>query len=421
MLRSTTTFGNAGKLLLVGMVLLSHDAGGQAPAATRSATTALTPAGVARIDSAMKAYVASGKFPGIVVAVARDGQVALWQAYGVRTITPKDPMDRNDLFRIYSMTKPITSTGVMMLVDEGKVGLDDPVAKYLPELGAVKVWSREGPVAAKRAITVRDLLRHTSGFTYGLFGETPVDSLYRNAGLMNPGLTLPQLMTKLARLPLIGQPGEIWNYGFSTDVAGRLIEVVSGQPLDRFFAERIFVPLKMPDTFFQVPAGKRSRLTGYYGINPAGTVLLDSPDTGSATKPPPMFSGGGGLVSTASDYLRFAQMILNGGELDGVRLLKRETVAEMLKNQLPQSLIPIRVGPYPLPNTGFGLGFSIAVGSTTEGVNDEGRAGWGGYANTFFWIDPGRRLIGMVMAQTFPFNQHPLEPDFRKLVYAALK
>lgn len=419
-MRSTTNFRTAVKLLTVGMVLLSRPVEGQAPAATKPAPV-LTPAGVARIDSAMKAYVNSGKFPGIVVAVARDGRLALWQAYGVRTIAPKDPMDRNDLFRIYSMTKPITTAGVMLLVDEGKVGLDDPVAKYLPELGAVKVWSREGPVDPKRPISVRDLLRHTSGFSYGLFGETPVDSLYRKAGLMNPGLTLPQLMTKLAALPLIGQPGEIWNYGFSTDVAGRLIEVVSGQPLDRFFAERIFGPLKMPDTFFQVPAGKRSRLTGYYSITPGGTALIDSPDTGSATKPPPMFSGGGGLVSTASDYLRFAQMILNGGELDGVRLLRRESVAEMLKNQLPTSMIPIQVGPMALANTGFGLGFSIAVGPTTEGVNDVGRAGWGGYANTFFWIDPNRRLIGMVLAQTFPFNQYPLEPDFRKLVYSALQ
>ena len=334
MLRSRTPFRTAAQLLTAGMVLFAGPAGGQAPAATKPASTALTPAGMARIDSAMKAYVASGKFPGIVVAVARDGRLALWQAYGVRTITPKDPMDRNDLFRIYSMTKPVTTAGVMLLVDEGKVGLDQPVAKYLPEFAAIKVWSREGPVAPKRAMTVRDLLRHTAGFTYGLFGETPVDSLYRAAGVMNPGLTSPQLMTKLVALPLVGHPGEIWNYGLNTDVAGRLIEVVSGQPLDRFFTERIFVPLKMPDTFFQVPAAKRTRLTGYYGISPAGTVLLDSPDTGSYTKVPSLFSGGGGpggLVSTASDYLRFAQMILNGGELDGVRLLRRETVAEMLK------------------------------------------------------------------------------------------
>ena len=381
----------------------------------------LTPSGLARIDSAMSAYVESGKLPGIVVAVARNGRLAHWKAFGLRSIEANDPMERDDLFRIYSMTKPITSAAMMLLVDEGKVTLEDPVAKYLPAFADIKVWSRDGPVAPRRPMTIRDLLRHTSGLTYGAFGETPVDSAYRQAGLMEPRWDIAGLMDQLARLPLIGHPGEIWNYGFSTDVAGRIIELVSGMSLDRFFAQRILAPLKMGDSFFEVPPEKRNRFTGYYTRTAGRSVLLDSPDTGSYTRRPPLFSGGGGLVSTVPDYLRFAQMILNGCELDGVRLLRRETAAEMLKNQLPSELIPIRVGPFTFPGNGFGLGFSVVVDPGEFGINDLGRAGWGGYANTFFWIDPNRGLIAMVFTQSFPFAEHPLEADFRRLVYQALQ
>jgi len=226
---------------------------------------------------------------------------------------------------------------------------------------------------------------------------------------------------QLAKLPLVGHPGEVWNYGFSTDVAGRIIEVVSGMPLDRFMADRIFGPLGMKDTYFEVPAEKRSRLTGYYGITSGPPALLDSPDTGSYTRRPAYPSGGGGLVSSAPDYLRFAQMILNGGELNGVRLLRRETVSRMLSNQLPASLIPLRVGTIVIPGTGFGMGFSVVVDPPIPGIADRGRAGWAGYANTYFFLDPDRRMIALVLAQTFPFGEPPLEPDFRRLVYEAVR
>jgi CubicO group peptidase (beta-lactamase class C family) len=330
-------------------------------------------------------------------------------------------MERDDLFRLYSMTKPVTTAAMMMLVEAGKVRLEDPVAKYLPVFAGVKVWSPAGPVAPHRAMTIRDLLQHTSGLTYGIFGETPVDSAYRKAGLMEPRWTLTELVDTLAKLPLVGHPGEVWNYGFSSDEAGRIIEVVSGMPLDRFMVDRIFGPLGMKDTYFEVPAAKRSRLTGYYGITAGRPALLDSPDTGSYTRPPMLLSGGGGLVSSAPDYLRFAQMILNGGELDGVRLLRRETVSRMLRNQLPASLIPLRVGEIVIPGTGFGLGFSVVVDPPDPSIVDRGRAGWAGYANTYFYIDPDRRLIAMVLAQTFPFGVPPIEPDFRRLVYEAVR
>ncbi|MGH7754470.1 MAG: serine hydrolase domain-containing protein [Gemmatimonadales bacterium] len=408
-------------LALLGAPLLAPRAPGQGLPLVPPESVNLTAGGLARIDSAMNAYVESGKLPGIVVAVARNGRLAHWKAFGLRSIEHTDPMETDDLFRIYSMTKPVTSVAMMLLVEEGRVGLEDPVAKYLPAFAGVKVWSRDGPRAPRRPMTIRDLLQHTSGLTYGLFGETPVDSAYRKAGLMEPRWSLTELMDQLARLPLVGDPGEIWNYGFSTDVAGRIIEVVSGMPLDRFMAQRIFGPLKMTDTFFEVPPEKRSRLTGYYAITGGPPALIDSPDTGSYTRRPPLFSGGGGLASTVPDYLRFAQMILNGGELDGVRLLRRETVAEMLENQLPPERIPIRIGEFTLPGTGFGLGFSVVVDPAEKGINDQGRAGWAGYANTFFWIDPNRRLIAMVFAQSFPFSAHPLELDFRRLVYQALR
>jgi CubicO group peptidase (beta-lactamase class C family) len=407
-------------LALLAVSFVAPAAPGQGLRVARPDSVDLIASGLARVDSAMSAYVASGKVPGIVVAVARYGRLAHWKAFGVRSIEHKDPMERDDLFRIYSMTKPVTTAAMMMLVEAGKVSLDDPVAEYLPVFAGVRVWSPAGPVAPRRPMTIRDLLQHTSGLTYGIFGETPVDSAYRKAGLMEPR-SLPELMDQLAKLPLVGHPGEVWNYGFSTDVAGRIIEVASGMPLDRFMADRIFGPLGMKDTYFEVPAEKRARLTGYYAITNGPPALLDSPDTGSFTRRPVYLSGGGGLVSSAPDYLRFAQMILNGGELDGVRLLRRETVARMLSNQLPASLIPLRVGEIVIPGNGFGLGFSVVVDPPVPGIADRGRAAWAGYANTFFWIDPNRRMIAMVLAQTFPFGVPPLELDFRRLVYEAVR
>ena len=408
-------------LALLAAPVFAAPAQGQGLPVAHPDSVDLTARGLARVDSAMSAYVASGKVPGLVLAVARNGKLAHWKAFGVRSIEHKDPMERDDLFRIYSMTKPVTTAAMMLLVESGTVTLDDPVAKHLPVFAGVRVWSPAGPVVPRRAMTIRDLLQHTSGLTYGIFGETPVDSAYRKAGLMEPRWTLTELVDTLAKLPLVGHPGEVWNYGFSSDVAGRIIEVVSGMPLDRFMADRIFGPLGMKDTYFEVPAAKRSRLTGYYGITSGPPALLDSPDTGSYTRPPGYLSGGGGLVSSAPDYLRFAQMILNGGELDGVRLLRRETVTRMLTNQLPASLIPLKVGDIVIPGTGFGLGFSVVVDPPDPGIADRGRAGWAGYANTYFFIDPNRRMIAMVLAQTFPFGVPPLEPEFRRLVYEAVR
>lgn len=401
-------------------LLLAAPAAGQGLPPIQPDSAGLSQPVLERLDSAMNGLVQTGKLPGLVVAVARNGRLAHLKAFGMRSVEQQDRMEPDDLFRIYSMTKPIASAAMMVLVEAGRVGLDDPVSRYLPAFADVKAWTPDGPAPPRRPMTIRDLLQHTSGLTYGAFGETPVDSAYRKADLLQPRFTLQQLTDQLARLPLVGHPGEVWNYGFSTDVLGRIIEIVSAQPLDQFIAQRILQPLGMKDTFFEVPPAKRNRLTGYYAHNGASLVLVDSPDTGSYTRPPLMFSGGGGLVSTVPDYLRFAQMILNGGELDGVRVLRRETVAQMLSNQLPPALVPITVTA-PIEGTGFGLGFSVVVAPRPGHPSDVGRAGWGGYANTFFWIDPPRRLIAMVFTQYFPFGAHNLEEEFRRLVYQAVR
>lgn len=389
---------------------------------TTPAAAGLSPAGLARLDSAMAALVAAQKLPGIVIAVARNGRVAHWKAFGNRVVAPADPMERTDLFRIYSMTKPIVTTGLMILVEEGKVRLEDPVSKYIPEFGGVKVWTPTGLVEPNRPITVRDLLRHTSGLTYGFFGTSHVDSLYLKAQPSEKAKDLADLVSRLAALPLLAQPGTVFNYGFSTDVAGRVIEVVSGMPLDRYLAARVTGPLKMPDTFFEVPAEKRSRFTGYYARPASGWFLADSPDSGTYTKPAKVLSGGGGLVSSTPDYLRFMQMILNGGELDGVRILQRKTVAAMLRNQLPGEAVPINISANDSVRVvGFGLGFAVTVDVENRSMGSVGTGAWGGYANTFFCVDPKEKLSAVVMTQFFPFGAHDLDGTFRRLVYAALK
>ena len=391
------------------------------PTAT-PASVNLNAAGLARLDSVMTALVKEQKLPGIVVAITRNGRVAHWKAFGNRVTDPADPMERTDLFRIYSMTKPIASAGLMILVEEGKVGLDDPVSKYVPEFGTVKVWTATGLVEPDRPITVRDLLRHTSGLTYGFFGTTKVDSMYVKARPSEDAKDLADLMTRLTALPLVAQPGTVFNYGFSTDVVGRVIEVASGMSLDRFLAARVFGPLKMPDTFFEVPADKRSRFTGYYARAGTRWMLTDSPDTGSYTRPAKVLSGGGGLVSSTPDYLRFMQMILNGGELDGVRILQRKTVAAMLRNQLPGESVPINLlVADSIRTTGFGLGFATVVDVKNESLGPVGTGGWGGYANTFFFVDPTNKLGAVVMTQFFPFGAHDLDNTFRRLVYASVQ
>ena len=313
----------------------------------------------------------------------------------------------------------------MILYEQGKIKLDDPVSKYIPEFKVLKVVAdpeadeiRE--VAANREVTVRDLMRHTSGLTYGFFGDTAVDKLYRKSiQLGGGGVTLEEMAKKLASIPLLYQPGTKWHYSVSTDVLGRVVEVASGQSLDKFFAERIFEPLGMVDTAFYVPSEKIDRFATNYGTNPQGGLRpIDIPKTSRYTKMPTFFSGGGGLVSTASDYMRFCLMLLNKGEFAGKRLLKTETVEMMAKNQLPEIAYPIGTGER--AGVGFGLGFSVRIEKSNEDSSSRiGEYGWGGMASTHFWISPNDEIAVVALTQFIPYSnqaEHALKP----IIYEAV-
>jgi CubicO group peptidase (beta-lactamase class C family) len=313
------------------------------------------------------------------------------------------PMRTDAIFRIYSMTKPITTVAALMLVEEGRIGLEDPVADHIPALAGLKVYGPEAPHELERPMTVRDLMRHTTGFTYGMFGETEVDELYAEAQPLAAG-TLEEMTERLAELPLLCDPGSCWNYGVSTDVLGRVVEVASGQTLDAFFQDRIFEPLGMVDSGFWVAEEKLGRVATLYQHGEEGLTRLEGSFVTDPAARPGLLSGGGGLFSTAADYLRFLRMIARGGELDGVRLLRSETVAEMTRNQLPDALVPIAVID-PIPGVGFGLGFAVRVsGSEAVPGSAVGDYFWDGLASTHAWVSPAHDLIAVTLEQTMPFS-----------------
>ena len=374
-----------------------------------------------QIPLAMQRYVDDGRVGGIVTMVARRGRLVHWDAVGFRDIESQDPLEANDIFRIHSMTKPITSVAVMMLVEDGLMSLDDPVSRHLPAFADVDVYSEGELVSPRQPITIADLLGHTSGLTYGLFGQTHVDSLYREANVFSGDLA--NLVEEVARLPLLDHPGSLWNYSVSTDVLGRLVEVVGRQPFDEFLRARVFTPLGMTDTDFVVPPEKTTRFaTGYAAARNGRLRMVDSPVEGTYNTKPLLLSGGGGLVSTAADYVRFAQMLLNGGELDGARLLGPETVELMRTNRLAEELIPISIGTWKADGYGFGLGFSVLVDDDATPVPDnDGVFRWWGIGSTYFWIDPEAELVGLVMTQLRPPTLPMLESEFQTLVYNALE
>ncbi|MDA1014414.1 MAG: serine hydrolase [Planctomycetota bacterium] len=357
------------------------------------------------IDELMSAEVKAGRIVGCLALVARGDKVAYLKTWGQRDRKRDQPMKHDTIFRIYSMTKPITSVAVMQLVEQGKLRLDDPVAKYLPELKDLEVIAGENgekTVKAERRISVRDLLRHTSGMTYGFFGDSVADKAYRSAGVLVVDPTIEATVKKLGTLPLLYQPGTRWHYSVSTDVLGRLVEVVSKERFDRYLKQHIFDPLEMRDTFFMVPRGKQDRFAEMY--RPAtGSALTESLPLESIRFLMPanqLFSGGGGLCSTTGDYLRFCRALLNGGVLDGKRILKADTIARMTRNQLDE----ISSGDFQ-----FGLGFAIGA---------EGEYSWGGAAGTRFWINPKRKLIGLFMIQIKPYGLKYGE-RIKQVVYAA--
>jgi CubicO group peptidase (beta-lactamase class C family) len=377
-----------------------------------------------QVGALVQTAVDENRTAGAVVLVARRGKVVYLESFGKSAVDDKVPMSSDAIFRIYSMTKPITSVAALILCDDGKLTLDDPVSKFLPEVAGLPVTAGEGDktVKANREITVRDLLRHTSGFTYG-FAGTPLDKLYLENNVLDSATTLAGMVDKLGKLPLQYQPGTRFNYSVSTDVLGRVVEVVSGKPLDEFFEERIFKPLDMRDTAFAVPDDKLPRFTSSHRSVEKGKLeVSDAAATSRFRQKPKMLSGGGGLVSTARDYARFCQMVLAGGELNGERVLRKETVREMTSNHLPPEALPMTIMGAPLPGTGFGLGVSVLMQSTVEkhGNADAGEFGWSGAASTTFWVAPKPEMFVLVLQQLEPFS-FELPLAIKPAIYAAIE
>ncbi len=386
---------------------------------------------LSRVGAWMQGYVNQRKLPGAIAMVARCGKVVYLERFGMMDVEATKPMQFDTIFRIYSMTKPVTSVALMMLYEEGRFQLHDPISKFIPEFADVKVFAgadKEG-AELEREMTIRHLLTHTAGLTYDFFEDSPVDAMYREAEMVSRlpfgklQVPLQEMIQRLVKLPLVYQPGTAWRYSMATDVLGYLIEVISGVPLDTFFEQEIFKPLGMEDTDFYVPEAKLGRFAAMYGpTENDGIQLLDAPATSPFSKPTHCLSGGIGLVSTAADYARFAQMLLNGGELDGARLLGRKTVELMTTNHLPDELIPIQLQPHTLHGCGFGLGFRVLVNVAQAGrLGSEGEFGWGGAASTSFFVDPKEDLFGLLLTQLMPSRYYPIRNEFKVLVYQALR
>jgi CubicO group peptidase (beta-lactamase class C family) len=390
--------------------------------------------GLDRVDRHLARYVDDGLLTGWQLAVTRDGKLAHHSTYGLRDREAERPVEADTIWRIYSMTKPLTSVAAMMLVEEGRLALRQPVGEILPELADLRVYSAGSALnpATRPAepILLWHLLSHTSGMTYGFLHQHPMDEMHRllDTEFFPPGgFTLADAVQRWARVPLLFQPGSSWNYGVSTDVLGRVVEVVSGLPLDRFFAERITGPLGMVDTAFTVPPDKADRVAGLYVVAKAGQTPVRRDDFSPDPRGEITFlSGGGGLVSTTGDYLRFTRMLLNRGELDGVRLLGGRTVDYMTSNHLPGNAdIPtfgrVMSAQDVFDGVGFGLGFSVTVDPVrSKVISSAGEYAWGGLASTAFWVDPVERITVVFMTQLVPSATYPLRSELRTMVTAAL-
>ena len=378
-------------------------------------------------------YLAPGKLPCAVTLVARHGQVVWQRAQGLMDVERAHPAALDTLFRIYSMTKPVTSIALMQLYEQGRFLLDDPVHKYIPSWRNLQVY-KSGvypqfvTTPAARAMTIRDLLTHQAGLSYGFSCRTNVDAAYRQLKLDgHSGLTLESLIDELSRLPLEFSPGSAWNYSLATDVCGYLVQLLSGKPLDDYFATHVFRPLGMEDTFFTVPASKLSRFAACYQYQPGDAFeLQDDPQASHFSRRHGYLSGGGGLVSSIGDYYRFAQALANGGELDGARIIGRKTLEFMRLNHLPGNtdLPSVSTGGFsetPYEGSGFGLGFAVKTDiAKSQTIGSPGEYGWGGMAGTTFFIDPVEELIVVFMTQLIPSSSYPVRQELRALVNAAL-
>ncbi|HEX3233888.1 MAG TPA: serine hydrolase domain-containing protein [Gemmatimonadales bacterium] len=398
----------------------------------RPETVGMSSVRLARIRPMLRRYVEQGSVAGLVALVARDGRLVELDTAGWRDVASHSPMRRNTIFRIASMTKAVTSVAAMMLVEEGRLRLADSVSKYIPEFASTKVWAgRDSLVPPERAMTIHDLLTHRSGLVYGFIDTSAVGKAYRAAhvsdGLSDLVPTQAENMTRLAAQPLAFQPGHEWRYSLSVDVLGRVVEIASGLTLDEFLHARIFQPLRMHDTGFRVPDEKLGRLARAYSSPHDSLRAMAGTDSWEDGRLPlgrfggpgtrgsdTFFSGGAGLFSTAGDYARFAQMLLNGGQLDGARLLSPKTVELMTADATSDLKNPLG------PGVGFGLGFAVVRDLGATGVlGSAGTYSWGGILGTSFWIDPKERLVGVLMMQLFP-NRDDVNEVFQTLTYQSV-
>ncbi|WP_225984533.1 serine hydrolase domain-containing protein [Noviherbaspirillum aerium] len=383
--------------------------------------------GLDNLTTCIQADIDKGLIPGASMLIAHNGKTVYESALGLQDPATRVPMSRESIFRIYSMTKPVVSVGVMMLVEQGRLLLSDPISKFLPELQDLKVGVeviadgvphlRLEP--ALQPITVQDLLRHTSGFTYGIFGDSLVKAEYRRAGIAHPRMSSDEFIKAMGQVPLMYQPGTVWEYSHSTDVLGVLLERVSGQSLDEFLSERIFKPLGMLDTGFWVEEEHHHRIAEGFDVDPVTgvTVRMNQP-----RRRPNLLGGGGGLMSTMQDYLHFAQMLANGGECENARIISRKTLQWMTSDHLA-GMPHARSGQGYLPGPGYGFGLGFAVRTEPGSAFIPGSVGdftWSGLAGTYFWIDPEEQLLAIFLMQA-PEQRNHYRQLFRNLVYAALE
>ncbi len=387
---------------------------------------------LSQIGKRMQRYVDDGKLAGALTMLARGGEVFHLETHGAADLESGAPMRNDTVFRIFSMTKPIASVAAMMLQEEGHFFLDDPVGDFIPELGDAKVYDggRDGDmrlVELERPISVRHLLTHTAGMGNGSDENHPISRMYREARINDPDSNLQEFTEKLSRIPLLFQPGTKWRYGSATTVLGYLVEVVSGVPFDEFLRDRVLEPLGMTDTSFFVPEDKLDRLAAVYTRKAGGGISrLDNSIVSRFERPHRLFSGGGGLVSTAGDYMRFCQMLLNGGTLGEAHLLSPKTVEMMRSDHLADDLKPFSVSDDPSSiayskGCGFGLGFCVVTDIAEHGLlGSNGMYYWSGAASTLFWIDPAEELAAILLTQFMPSTQYPLDREFQTDVYQAL-
>ena len=387
---------------------------------------------LARVDAWREAQVRDGRLAGATTLVMRRGRVAHLGCSGLADIARGVPMAPDSILRIYSMTKPLTSVAIMMLYEEGRFQLDDPVTRFLPCFRDMRVFTTGSrgsyeTVPAERDITFRDLLTHTSGLTYGMMHANMVDALYRERGVdfQTSDRSLGEVVETAASLPLLAQPGREWNYSIATDVLGHLVAVISGQDFGDFLRERVIGPLGMADTDFHVPEAKLPRFAANYRRGEEGGVaLLEDPRDSRFGRPRRICSGGGGLVSTVGDYARFCRFLLNKGELDGTRLLGRKTVELMMTNHLRGDMAAMgqpRFSESTYEGVGFGLGFSVMLDpARAQILGTPGECAWGGAASTAFWVDPAEEIAVILLTQLMPSSAYPLRRELRVLTYQAI-